>query len=314
MLDLKAIQEFIGTFAGGSLPRARGLLESLRGVDTHKMLWELWQYQRALALQTDHSLDPTSKLRELAKILFGDYSNYLVRPGLTPLIHNYGSKWRLAPRYPQPQHKTIIESFCGGAGYSLTYPGRQVKLYDLDPIVCGVWEYLIKSPAEEILKLPLEVSDIRDLDICQEARHLIGYWLNSGRNQPANRPSIWNKNGTRPTTFWGESVRARIASQVDKIRHWQIFNKSYEAARNQTATWFIDPPYSAPCGKAYRFKFDDYPRLAGWCQTRRGQVIVCEQEGADWLPFQFFHESLCTRSGGAKSPAKYSREVIWTAG
>ncbi len=29
----------------------------------------------------------------------------------------------------------------------------------------------------------------------------------------------------------------------------------------------------------------DFVALGSWCQQRLGQTIVCEYEGADWLPF-----------------------------
>ena len=49
----------------------------------------------------------------------------------------------------------------------------------------------------------------------------------------------------------------------------------------------------------------DYSALADWCHSRKGQVIVCENEGADWLPF----ERLCEQVGANR--AKRSMEVIW---
>jgi hypothetical protein len=30
----------------------------------------------------------------------------------------------------------------------------------------------------------------------------------------------------------------------------------------------------------------DYKNLAEWCKNRNGQIIVCENSKADWLPFQ----------------------------
>lgn len=48
----------------------------------------------------------------------------------------------------------------------------------------------------------------------------------------------------------------------------------------------------------------DYPALARWCRARRGQTIVCEAAGADWLPFVPF--------GGTRGMAGApSREAIW---
>ena len=49
-----------------------------------------------------------------------------------------------------------------------------------------------------------------------------------------------------------------------------------------------------------------YPAaLSEWCRSRRGQVMVCENEGARWLPFRPFRSIQSTSNG-------VSREVIWT--
>jgi 16S rRNA G966 N2-methylase RsmD len=80
--------------------------------------------------------------------------------------------------------------------------------------------------------------------------------------------------------------------------------KSYADIDNHAATWFIDPPYQK-AGKRYKQNRVDYVHLGHWAKERRGQVIVCEQEGADWLDFQPFQQST---NGSNKT---YS-EVIWT--
>ena len=45
--------------------------------------------------------------------------------------------------------------------------------------------------------------------------------------------------------------------------------------------------------------------MGEWCQTRQGQIIVCEQEPADWLQFEH-HVSAKAQSNDEKS------ELIWT--
>ena len=74
------------------------------------------------------------------------------------------------------------------------------------------------------------------------------------------------------------------------------------------ATWFIDPPYSGNAGGCYKYKKIDYESLAVWCRNRIGQVIVCENEGATWLPFKPFREIKGTE-GRIRSGV--SKEVIW---
>ena len=83
------------------------------------------------------------------------------------------------------------------------------------------------------------------------------------------------------------------------------------------AVWIVpakgpndDPPYQT-AGRAYRFHDLDYPALAEWCKSRTGQVIVCENAGAAWLPFEPFRtiKGLEGKRGG-----KQSVEVIWNGG
>lgn len=226
---------------------------------------------------------------------------------LSPFFCYYGGKWRAAPKYPTPKHGTIIEPFAGGAGYSLNYPERQVILYDLDPTICEIWDYLIHVSEKEILALPSRVDHVDDVDAPKAARSLIGFWLNKGSVSPRKTPSKWARSGIRPNSFWGQTIKERIAFQLHAIRHWQIKNDSYEIADNQTATWFVDPPYQL-AGKLYRVGFSDFEGLATWCKSREGQVIVCEQEGATWLPFEPFRIIKSTPGAHGKS---FSAECIW---
>jgi site-specific DNA-adenine methylase len=82
---------------------------------------------------------------------------------MRPFFSFFGSKWRVAPHYPKPTHNTIIEPFAGSAGYTLRYPNRNVRLYDADPIICGVWDFLLRAASEEIRRLPLVFSHIDEL-------------------------------------------------------------------------------------------------------------------------------------------------------
>jgi site-specific DNA-adenine methylase len=113
----------------------------------------------------------------------------------------------------------------------------------------------------------------------------------------------------RPHSFWGKAIRKRIALQLKHIRHWKIEQKSYEEVENREATWFIDPPYYKS-GNYYRYNQVDYEYLAQWCQGRKGQVIVCEQAGADWLPFMSFRTIKTTEGKHGKAKG---RELVWNS-
>jgi len=47
-----------------------------------------------------------------------------------PFFGYYGGKFRAAPHYPAPLHKTIIEPFAGSAGYAMRHYERQVILIE----------------------------------------------------------------------------------------------------------------------------------------------------------------------------------------
>ncbi len=169
------------------------------------------------------------------------------QPQLRPFFGYYGGKWRDALKhYPAPAHDTIVEPFAGSAGYSLRYAHLKVVLCELDPILSEVWRYLLRVKPKEILRLP-DISPgntVEDLNISQEARWLIGFWLNRGTESPRRSPSKWMRDRIRPGSFWGDRVRTTIASQVELIRHWKVYNCSYiDCPLSVAATWFIDPPY-----------------------------------------------------------------------
>ena len=230
---------------------------------------------------------------------------------LRPFFGFYGGKWRDARNYPIPQHSVLVEPFCGSAGYSLRYPDREVILCDIDPVIVGVWQYLLRVSPAEVLALPDVPLDgcVDDLKVCPEARWLIGFWLNRAPSAPRKRPSAWMRSGVRPGSFWGQRVRLTIASQLQYVRHWNVMQVDYREIFSPEipATWFVDPPY-AVAGKHYTHgaRGIDYAHLAKWCQKLNGQVIVCENTGASWLPFKELAEVKTTRAG------KRSAEVVWT--
>jgi hypothetical protein len=225
-----------------------------------------------------------------------------------PFWTYYGGKWRAAPRYPRPVYDTIIEPFAGAAGYSLRYADRNVVIVEKNPKVAATWRYLLRADASEVRALPLMEpgQTVSDLDVCEEARCLIGFWMNKGAVAPCKSPSRWA--AAYPDQSWGTHIRERIASQVERIRHWRLIEGDYTDAPDVDATWFIDPPYIG-AGKHYPTKVASFSALADWCRTRNGQVMVCENEGATWLPFRPF---LTIKGNEGRNGGKVSREALWT--
>lgn len=230
---------------------------------------------------------------------------------LRPFFGFYGGKWRDAIKhYPAPRYKTIVEPFAGSAGFAVRYAHLDVVLCEADPIIAAVWQYLTKVSPKEILAIPDVPLDgsVDDLNLVQEAGWLVGFWLNRGASRPRKRPSQWMRDGIRPGSFWGDRVRRTIASQVTSIRHWKVYNCSYaDCPITGPATWFVDPPYQH-AGRHYMHGSDalDFEHLGDWCRRREGQVIVCENDGADWLPFRDLADVKTTRAG------QRSKEVVWT--
>lgn len=229
-----------------------------------------------------------------------------------PFISYYGSKWRAASLYDPPQHRTIVEPFAGGAGYSCRFPARDVILVDADEHIAGVWSYLIRTPAAEIMRLRAPVDHVDEIDGPQEARWLVGFWLNNGGASPCKTPGKWNRVAAEKghAQAWGPRCRERLARSVESIRHWKIIHGTYRDAPSCRATWFVDPPYDGRAGSFYRHGSGriDYSDLAAWCMSLDGQVQVCEADGATWLPFEPF--GTIQASPGARRKGS-SHEAIW---
>lgn len=214
-------------------------------------------------------------------------------PKLRAFFRYFGAKKEAAKYYPYPRYKVLIEPFAGSAGYALTHFSREVRLYDISEYICGVWDYLIHISEKELLKLPVigEFDHVNELEVPQEAKWFLGFWLQTGVTKPVEKPSGWSiknaggKRGRAEAT-WDERCRKIIASQLRYIRHWTIEQKSYKDVDNESATWYIDPPYHRSGKKYPGGKKMDFQHLGEWCKGRKGQVIVCEEKGADWLPFQ----------------------------
>lgn len=223
---------------------------------------------------------------------------------MRPFFPFYGSKWNIARHYPAPAHGRVIEPFAGAAGYATFYDAVNVDLFDADPIIAGVWDYLLTVKPSEIAALP-ELPNagdcVDDVVLPQEAKWLIGFWLNRGSAQPKKSRTAYSARTDRAQLNWGAGAKRRIIAQLPAISSWVIRHAPYSDAPDIEATWFIDPPYGDK-GKFYRVKFSDFAALGSWCGTRRGRVIACEGEGADWLPFRPL--------GSFKSSLGRAKEVI----
>lgn len=214
------------------------------------------------------------------------------------MFYYYGRKKQIAKYYPDPNFDTIIEPFAGSAAYSLygDHWMKNVILVEKDKRVADIWKWLIeKATPEEILEMP----DLKVGEKSSEFLHII---------HAATKMAFQYKTiKVTPVLArnWGINKR-QMAGNLYKIKHWRIICGNYTDAPDIEATWFIDPPYIKDSGKGYRYGSNliDYKSLAEWALNRKGEIIFCEGEYGDYLPFQ----PLVDSKGVA---GKSSKEVIF---
>jgi hypothetical protein len=223
---------------------------------------------------------------------------------LRPFFKRYGTKYRLAPKYPAPKCSLIVEPFAGAAQYSLLYWKQPVLLAETDPDIFCLWNWLItEAQPKDILALPIELTpgiDIRSLPITYPAQILIRQWQRVGRCGSWT-VSKWNNANSG---LWSVSTRNAIAKQLACIRHWRIYLNAdllFDALHSCNCTWFIDPPYEQQA-TIYGTEPLNYTALANTIQGLQGQIIVCEMPGANWLPFKALAENTVgrTHQGGTR--------------
>lgn len=188
----------------------------------------------------------------------------------------YGSKSKLLNYYPKPKFDKIVEPFGGTAKYSLKYFDKEIYIYEKFHKIYEIWKYLQQATERDILSLPdIGYKEKIPLSLSNPERWLIGFCVARGAPRPATMGHKFNS--------WDRD-KIRIASNLYKIRHWKILLQDGLSHSNEECTWFIDPPYEK-MGYKYNFNKVNYQQLSLWCKERKGQVIVCENADAKWLPF-----------------------------
>lgn len=215
------------------------------------------------------------------------------------MFYYYGRKKQLSSRYPSPQYSTIIEPFAGSAAYSF-YGNNwksEVILIEKDPKVAEIWDWLINyATPESIMEMPI----LNVGDYSENFLHI----LHSASKQAFKYKKI--KVTPVLARNW-EISRRNMALNLYKVKHWKIINDDYTTAPDIEATWFIDPPYMGSGGQGYAYGNDliNYQELGDWILNRRGQIIACEGETANYLPFR----PLVNHAGVA---GKRNQEFIYT--
>lgn len=233
-----------------------------------------------------------------------------------PLFKWFGSKWLSSKTLPVPLHETIIEPFAGSAGYSLRYASRKVIIAEKDPYIYALWKWLIQTGVRNgeqfIRDIPVNISvgtDIRNLGLGYGQQLLLKSWQRTNNVGSCWTISPW---GNSPGQ-WTANTRARVAEEVQAIKHWQVYQDASELFDlKQEATWFIDPPYE------YNYKYKslvlDYTTLGERITRLNGQKIVCEAvcpktgKVPEWLDFKPFGERITSRRKPGNN--HHSKELI----
>lgn len=219
----------------------------------------------------------------------------------------YGSKSKIVQYYPPPRYDRIIEPFAGSARYALKYFDRDITIIEKNTQIFNIWKYLQSASEKDILGLPrlIKGDDIKSLDLSDIEKDFLGMMFgNTGAVSPCYKVSSFGDYRLR-----GDSLGI-VAKNLFKIKDWKILNSDYFDFENVEATWFIDAPYQFG-GHKYKFgnKNLDFKSLSNWCKSRKGQIIVCENSKADWMPFMKLTDR-CDNSANAHK--KKTVEVFWT--
>ena len=216
----------------------------------------------------------------------------------------FGRKTRIAHLYPYPTHDTIVEPFAGSAGYAMHADNwtRRVILVEKNPQIAELWRWLISPKVDR--------DTIVALSDMHKGESLEDKFGNGPRRTLAELTSPSATIAKNTVTEWMErdwpGIRQRIAGEIHKVKHWTIDEGDYRDAPDIKATWFIDPPYQKIVhGYGNTRDSLDFYMLGDWCVDRSGQVIVCEESGADWLPFQ-------PLTGRNTIDNTRTVEVVWT--
>ena len=232
----------------------------------------------------------------------------------------YGGKSKIAHLYPHPNYSHIVEPFAGSAAYSwlhrrdhTTNRNRDVWLNDLDPRTHSIWKFLTSPDACAIVEayVPdtvepgMKVSDFIPpehpglVELCRAE-------ANQGTMGEKGVRDVITKMGAK---CW--KVKRKALQVIPEVVNWRVTSVDWSDLANVNATWFVDPPYNNAAGAQYRLGATaiNYDHLGWWCLNRRGQTIVCENEGATWGEFKpMEHPRVSIRSKYQRADAK---EVVW---
>lgn len=224
----------------------------------------------------------------------------------------FGSKHGAARLYPPPRYPVVVEPFAGAASYSCFWARQRAVnraiLIDTNPALIDLWRRLRRDPGQFLRVRPRLGQRTLNPILVNGGEQLFG--VLAGRHRRVT---------TRMVEDWPHN-KNRVLATRPFIRRWKFRCDDYRNSPDIEATWFIDPPYQRQPGtggkntagghRYHRFMLEGgRSELAKWCRSRRGQVIVCEQSPANWLPFRVFRRQ---RNAVGRGTYSVRTEVMWT--
>jgi len=228
-----------------------------------------------------------------------------------PFFSYYGAKYTGAKHYGAPRSDLVIEPFAGSACYSTRWAPRHAHLYDVSLDVCDLWAFLIGCSERDIQNIPDYFESFDQVaSLSRGANLLVRFWISKGRAEPSGTLSPWYHQyaNTNDCRVWGPAVKRRIMSQKPNITRWSIDCMSWDSIPDQDAHWHVDPPYNNSAGSRYPQSDVDYTALSEWCQNLQGNVDVCENVGATWMPFEPLYNVVTSRG---RRTGSVSSEAVW---
>lgn len=230
---------------------------------------------------------------------------------INPLMKWYGTKFMSSRHYPAPlPDLPIIEPFAGSAGYSCRYHEHDVILYDINPVLTELWQWILnEATSESILAIPVGLpvgTDITTLGLSRGQQLLLKHWQRTNNVGPCMTTSPWGHKSGQFTN----SCRERLSKQIPLVKHWKFQEPDWSIR----GTWMIDPPYKY--NYQYGVKDFDYDKLVdNISRIPQGSlVIACEAvaktgEIPDYLPFEFSHSQVTSRRKTTNN--HHSKELVF---
>ena len=224
-----------------------------------------------------------------------------------------------APLRPQRIRALVIDRRTAATGAAeatpvLPWPQRRWRRWsayrDKDPSIAETfWRYLRgergRDPVSARLSAGQTVDDIRgSLRMRERFDRVVAE--SAQRRQPkpgcevADRVS-GGRQGSLRVCGCASALLTRSEAYPSLASHRRRLHRS---ALTACATWFVDPPYRGGKRRTIPLRLWRHRlrHLAQWCRrSRQGQVAVCENKGACWLPFVDVGLATATSSGAPAS-------------